>query len=198
MINKVYHYPAWTDAEKLAARERLGISPSIYAFEVLAKGIIPAETITGLGEGNSYFDTGITLGKLREYKVFNLMYRCDASQQYYGFVLKENKIQSRLIYSITNGICASSMWIDDAKTAIWSSATVGNVFSPIPTKPQTMDNWTTSKIPASNAGSGMIGYSDENIRAMTNDAKLYAGVFHMNSKSTNTKDISWAVCGVIK
>lgn len=178
-----------------------GIGTGAYEFSVLARGTIPANTITAAEIGNGMIDTGITLGMLRQYKVFNLLYRCDSGNQYYSFTVGNPGDafykHKRFFYNVVNAMNATILWLDSARTAVLMLCGVGNTNVTSPVNVETMGNFGNHGLCSGGAGMSAIN-AYGNFADFTDESKIYVGVAHMNGQETNTKDFTWVICGVIK
>ena len=178
-----------------------GIGTGAYEFSVLASGTIPANTITAAEIGNGMIDTGITLGMLRQYKVFNMLYRCDSGNQYYSFTVgnpgQPLYTHKRFYYATSNAMNATILWLDSARTAVLMLGSTGNTMVTPPEDVETMGSFLAGGLcSAGGAMSSINAYG--NLADFTDESKIYVGVMNMNGKETNTKDFTWAICGVVK
>lgn len=192
----------WEAADMPSGGGESGVENRTYDFSVLASGTIPANTITSTSVGDGLIYTGVTLGMLRQYKVFTLLYRCDSGDQYYSFLILNSDSDpiytgAKLCYSTNNGFNSTVFWLDDAKTSMLSFAGIGNSTVKSPAEAADMGknlayglNATEKNATSVNSYGDLSNYRD--------DAKIYVGVAHMNGKTTNSKDLTWAICGVIK
>ena len=178
-----------------------GVGTGAYEFSVLASGTIPANTITAAEIGNGMIDTGITLGMLRQYKIFNMLYRCDSGNQYYCFAAGEPGAQlfqlKRFFYADSNAMNSTILWLDSARTAVLMLCGTGNTRVTPPAIVNNMGGFPLQGLASGGyAMSAINAYG--NLADISDEAKIYVGVAHMNSQETNTKDFTWAICGVIK
>lgn len=167
-----------------------------YDYTVLASGTIPAGTVTALGLGSSYFDTGVTVGDLRGYRVWACYYRCDAGDQYYGFALASSVLNRRLIYSALNAQQIVAIWADDDGQTVIPIGGAANVYCTDPLDAANIGGLVVRPM-ISNGGGVAIGSFGAFVGAADSD-HIYVGIFHMNSKETNAKDMRWAITGVVK
>ena len=167
-----------------------------YNYTVLASGVIPAGTVTTEGLGTSYFDTGVTVGDLRGYRVWACYYRCDAGDQYYGFALASNVITRRLIYSTSNAQQIVAIWADDDGQTVIPIGASGNVYCTNPL--EVADIGGLGRIPMISTGGGVAITSFGTFSGAADSDHIYVGVFHTNTKETNAKDMRWAITGVVK
>ena len=178
-----------------------GVGTGAYEFSVLSSGTIPANTITAAEIGNGMIDTGITLGMLRQYKVFNMLYRCDSGNQYYAFSVgnpgEPLDRHRRFIYDTYNAMNATILWIDSARTAVLMLCGIGNSKVISPANVERMGSFGNGELCSSGDAMASIN-AYGNLADFTDESKIYVGVMHMNGQATNTKDFTWAICGVIK
>lgn len=178
-----------------------GIGTGAYEFSVLASGTIPANTITAAEIGNGMIDTGITLGMLRQYKIFNMLYRCDSGNQYYSFAVEipgePLSSYKRIYYNTTNAMNATILWLDSARTAVLMLCGVGNSRVTPPANVEAMGSFLPGGLCSGGADMSAIN-AYGNLADFTDESKIYVGVMNMNGQETNTKDFTWAICGVIK
>lgn len=168
-----------------------------YDYALLASGTIPAGTITKEGLGTSYFDTGITVGDLRKYRVWGCYYRCDAGNQYYGFALSSNVMKRRLMYSSVNAQQIVAIWADDDGQAVIPIGGYGNVYCTDPIDAGVIGGLVTRPlISTGNAGTAITAFGA--FSGADDSDHVYVGIFHMNGQDTNAKDMRWAITGVVK
>lgn len=191
----------WEAVDMPSGGGESGVENRTYDFSVLASGTIPANTITSTSVGDGLIYTGVTLGMLRQYKVFTLLYRCDSGDQYYSFLIlnsdSDPNTGAKLCYSTNNGFNSTVFWLDDAKTSMLSFAGIGNSTVKSPAEAADMGKNLAYGLNAIKANAASVNsYGD--LSNYRDDAKIYVGVAHMNGKTTNSKDLTWAICGVIK
>lgn len=178
-----------------------GVVTGTYDFSVLARGTFPANTITGVTLGNGLIDTGITLGMLRQYKIFNMAYRCDSANQYYCFAVgKANQTPARFvrfIYSTKNATNSTVFWIDNAKTSVIMLSGIGNANVTQPLAAENMGGFLPNGLTSTAAAMGSIN-AYGNLADYPDESKIYVGVMNMNGQTTNTKDLTWSICGVVR
>ena len=178
-----------------------GVVTGTYDFSVLARGTFPANTITEVTLGNGLIDTGITLGMLRQYKIFNMAYRCDSANQYYCFAVgKANQTPARFvrfIYSTKNATNSTVFWIDNAKTSVIMLSGIGNADVTQPLAAENMGGFLPNGLTSIAAAMGSIN-AYGNLADYPDESKIYVGVMHMNGQTTNTKDLTWSICGVVR
>ena len=167
-----------------------------YDYTVLASGTIPAGTVTAEGLGKSYFDTGVTVGDLRKYRVWGCYYRCDASDQYYGFMLSSNFPNRRILYSTKNAMQIVAIWADDDEQVVIPLGAGGNVYCTDPSDAEAIGGLTRRPLISDGGGAGIASFGT--FHGAADSDHIYVGVFHLNSKETNSKDIRWAITGVVK
>lgn len=178
-----------------------GVVTGTYDFSVLARGTFPANTITEATLGNGLIDTGITLGMLRQYKIFNMAYRCDSANQYYCFAVgKANQTPNgfvRFIYSTKNATNSTVFWIDNAKTSVIMLSGIGNANVTQPLDAENMGGFLPNGLTSIAAAMGSIN-AYGNLADYPDESKIYVGVMNMNGQTTNTKDLTWSICGVVR
>lgn len=167
-----------------------------YDYTVLASGVIPAGTVTTEGLGTSYFDTGVTVGDLRGYRVWACYYRCDAGKQYYGFALASNVLNRRLMYSTSNAQQIVAIWADDDGQTVIPIGASGNIYCTDPLEVANIGG--LQRDPMISHGGGVAITSFGAFSGAADSDHIYAGVFHTNSQETNAKDMRWAITGVVK
>ncbi len=167
-----------------------------YDYTVLASGTIPAGTVTAEGLGTSYFDTGVTVGDLRGYRVWACYYRCDAANQSYGFALASSVLQRRLMYSTSNAQQIVAIWADDDGQAVIPIGGSGNVYCTDPPDAAYIGGLTRRGL-ISKGGGATIESFGAFVGAADSD-HIYVGIFHLGNQETNAKDMRWAITGVVK
>lgn len=167
-----------------------------YDYTVLASGVIPAGTVTTEGLGTSYFDTGVTVGDLRGYRVWACYYRCDAGKQYYGFALASNVLNRRLMYSTSNAQQIVAIWADDDGQTVIPIGASGNIYCTDLLEVANIGG--LQRDPMISHGGGVAITSFGAFSGAADSDHIYAGVFHTNSQETNAKDMRWAITGVVK
>ena len=167
-----------------------------YDYSVLASGTIPANTVTEMGLGKSYFDTGVTVGDLRKYRIWGCYYRCDAAAQYYGFAISSSIADRRILYGTNNAMQIIAVWADDAGQAVVPLGASGNVYCTDPLDAEVIGGRTHRPLISNGGGCG-IGAFGAFLGAADSD-RVYVGIFNMNGKSTNEKDMRWAITGVVR
>lgn len=167
-----------------------------YDYTALASGTIPAGTVTALGLGTSYFDTGVTVGDLRGYRVWACYYRCDAGAQYYGFALASDITHRRLIYSMANAQQIVAIWADDDGQAVIPIGGISNVYCTDPLDAANIGGLVVR--PMISNGGGTVIASFGAFSGAADSDHIYAGIFHLNSQESNAKDMRWAITGVVK
>lgn len=167
-----------------------------YDYTVLASGTIPAGTVTALGLGTSYFDTGVTVGDLRGYRVWACYYRCDAANQSYGFALASDILHRRLIYSTVNAQQIVAIWADDDGQVVIPIGGNGNVYCTDPSDAVYIGGLVVR--PMISQGGGTVIASFGAFSGAADSDHIYAGIFHMGSQESNAKDMRWAITGVVK
>lgn len=184
---------AWVPVDMASGGSRVF---GTYNYTVLASGVIPAGTVTTEGLGTSYFDTGVTVGDLRGYRVWACYYRCDAGDQYYGFALASRVLDRRLIYSTSNAQQIVAIWADDDGQAVIPIGGNGNVYCTDPLEVANIGG--LGRIPMISTGGGVAITSFGAFSGAADSDHIYVGVFHTNTKETNAKDMRWAITGVVK
>lgn len=167
-----------------------------YDYTVLASGTIPAGTVTAEGLGKSYFDTGVTVGDLRKYRVWGCYYRCDAADQYYGFMLSSDWPNRRILYSTNNAMQIVAIWADDDGQVVIPLGAGGNVYCTDPLDAEEIGGLTRLPLISGGGGTGIASFGT--FHGAADSDHIYVGVFHLNSKETNSKDMRWAITGVVK
>ena len=167
-----------------------------YDYSVLASGTIPANTVTEIGLGKSYFDTGVTVGDLRKYRIWACYYRCDAGAQYYGFAISSGLVDRKILYNTHNAMQVIAVWADDAGQAVIPLGAAGNAYCTDPLDAESIGGRTRRPLITNGGGCG-IGAFGAFLGAADSD-HVYVGVLHMNGKSTNEKDMRWAITGVVR
>lgn len=167
-----------------------------YDYSVLASGTIPANTVTEYGLGKSYFDTGVTVGDLRKYRIWGCYYRCDAAEQYYGFAISSGIPDRKILYGTNNAMQVIAVWADDAGQAVVPLGASGNVYCTDPLDAEAIGGRTRRPLISNGGGCG-IGAFGAFLGAADSD-HVYVGIFHINGKSTNEKDMRWAITGVVR
>ena len=184
---------AWEPVDMAGGGDRVF---GTYDYTVLASGTIPANTVTALGLGTSYFDTGVTVGDLRGYRVWACYYRCDAANQYYGFVLASDMQHRRLIYTTRNAHQIVAIWADDDGQAVIPIGGSSNVYCTDPRDAANIGGLVVR--PMTSDGGGVAIASFGTFAGAADSDHIYVGIFHLNSKETNEKDVRWAITGVVK
>lgn len=167
-----------------------------YDYTVLASGVIPAGTVTTEGLGTSYFDTGVTVGDLRGYRVWACYYRCDAGDQYYGFALASNTIERRLLYSTSNAQQIVAIWADDDGQTVIPIGASGNTYCIDPPDAAYIGGLVRRPMISYDGGAAITSFGT--FAGAADSDHIYVGIFHLNSKETNAKDMRWAITGVVK
>lgn len=166
-----------------------------YDYAVLASGTIPANTVTEEGLGKSYFDTGVTVGDLRKYRVWGCYYRCDAADQYYGFELSSNLVNRRILYSTKNAMQIVAIWADDDGQVVIPFGAEGNVYCTDPLDAESIGGLTRRPLVSDGGGTGIASFGT--FHGAADSDHVYVGIFHMNGKTANAKDVRWAITGVV-
>lgn len=167
-----------------------------YDYSVLASGTIPANTVTEIGLGKSYFDTGVTVGDLRKYRIWGCYYRCDASEQYYGFAISSGIPDRRILYGTNNAMQVIAVWADDAGQAVVPLGASGNVYCTDPLDAEAIGGRTRRPLISNGGGTGVASFGT--FHGAADSDHVYVGIFHLNGKTTNTKDMRWAITGVVR
>ena len=186
---------AWVPVDMASGGRRVF---GTYNYTVLASGVIPAGTVTTEGLGTSYFDTGVTVGDLRGYRVWACYYRCDAGDQYYGFALASNVLKRRLIYSTNNAEQIVAIWADDDGQTVIPIGASGNTQCTDPSDAAYIGGLVVRPMISGYGGAGVAVTSFGTFSGAADSDHIYVGVFHTNTKETNAKDMRWAITGVVK
>lgn len=167
-----------------------------YDYSVLASGTIPANTVTEIGLGKSYFDTGVTVGDLRKYRIWGCYYRCDDGKQYYGFAISSGITDRKILYNTNNAMQVIAVWADDAGQAVIPLGTSGNVYCTDPLDAEAIGGLIRQPLISNGGGCGIKAFGA--FLGAADSDRVYVGIFHMNGKSTNEKDMRWAITGVVR